>query len=140
VSFGTRDGDRIRELAFGIGSGLKGATDSAQRGGIDDRVDVGLVCLEAGGELVGLVEDLGNSARHWHRLWGGTSRCWAHNRVQVSAHDPLALVQRDVLRQPGRDHHDVVHHDVDASEPFQCQVARAIEILKRAQADLSSAS
>jgi hypothetical protein len=60
----TRDRNRVGEVPLGLGSGLEGLADGAQRGGVGDVGRVGLVQLESHGELVGLIEELGNSARH----------------------------------------------------------------------------
>jgi hypothetical protein len=40
------------------------------------------VSFEARGELVGLVEDLGNGAGHWHHTWylGRASMAWTITR------------------------------------------------------------
>jgi len=58
----------VRESGFGFGLGLKCLTNGAQCGGVLDVNRVGIVRFETRRELVGLVEDLSDSAGHEHHL------------------------------------------------------------------------
>ncbi len=68
VPLRTGNRDRICNSAFGLGPRLERLSNRAQCGGVADVGRFGVMRLEAGGELVGLVEDLFHGARHAFHL------------------------------------------------------------------------
>ena len=59
--------DGIAECAFCVGAGKERLSDESQLGGVVNVV-AGLVCLEPGGEFVGVVEDFLGGAGHGGQL------------------------------------------------------------------------
>ena len=80
--------DCVAECALGVGSGKERFSDDTKLGGFVNVV-AGLVCLESGGEFVGVVEDfLGGAGHGGHlRYLGRATMAWRIDRVVAGVDD-----------------------------------------------------
>lgn len=78
MTFGSGRDNCFGQVALCVGSGLKRLPDGSQRRGIFDIGWLGVVILEAGGELVSLVNDLlgGSGHRHHLKYFGRAGMAW----------------------------------------------------------------
>lgn len=99
VSFGTRAGDRLGEVGFGLGPRSDRGPHSPQRCGVVNLAGVGVVALKPVGELVGLVDDLLEAAGHQLRYWrrAGMARIGLLNACRIVSSSTPCLCALGVI-------------------------------------------